>query len=121
MGLAALAAGEPAAKNRQTMADLHDRISELIASPGRDVDGIERTLTDGYAHALSLEAERLRLERRLAEAAERLQPGDPDERTIELSELARRLNGAAAELTDLRRRLSELRRLRLYTSPERTA
>ena len=121
MGRAALAARKPAAKNRRTMAELDDLSSELITSPERDVEGIDRTLADECARALNLGAERLRLERRLAEAAERLRPGDPDERTIELSELARRLNATAAELTDLRRSLVELRRLRLYTSPERTA
>jgi hypothetical protein len=94
------------------MGDLHDRISELIAAPERDSERIDRTLTDGYAHALTLEAERWRLERRLSEAAQNLQPGDPAEKTVELSEIARRLDGYTGELGDLRGRLSELRRLR---------
>jgi hypothetical protein len=102
------------------MDDLDNRIAELLASPEEDVGRIERTLTDGYAQALSLEAERFRLQRRLTEVAEGLRPGDPEEKTIELSELARRLHGNAGELGELRARLSELRRLR-YTSPERTA
>ncbi len=95
------------------MGDLHDRISELIAAPERDLDRIDRTLTDGYAHALTLEAERVRLERRLSEAAQTLQPGDLAEKAIELSEIARRLDGYTGELGDLRGRLGELRRLRL--------
>jgi hypothetical protein len=102
------------------MGDLHNRIAELLASPEGDVERVERTLTDGYAQALSLEAERWRLQRRLTEVAQSLEPGDPAEKTIELSELARRLHGNAGELGELRGRLRELRRLR-YTSPERTA
>lgn len=94
------------------MADLDARIAELIASPERDVARVESTLTDGYAMALALEAERVRLERRLAAAARSLRPGDPEEKTIEVSELARRLSGNAGELGELRGRLSELRRLR---------
>jgi hypothetical protein len=112
MGRAALVAESAATKNRRTMGDLRERISELISSPERDLDHFERTLTDGYAHALMLEAERRRLERRLTEVALSLQPGDPGGKTSELSELAHRLNGTAGELGDLRGRLSELRRLR---------
>ena len=44
-------------------------IDELLApsdGAGRALAQLEETLTDGYAQALSLEAERLRLERRLA-------------------------------------------------------
>jgi hypothetical protein len=92
--------------------DLQTQISELIAAPEQDIGRIERTLTDGYAHALTLEAERFRLERRLTELAHSLQPGDTEEITRELSELARRLDGNAGELGDLRGRLSDLRRLR---------
>ena len=94
------------------MTDLDERISELMAGPESNVERIERTLTDGYARALILDAERLRLERRLTEAARSLQPGDPEGKTIELSELARRLGGNARELGELRARLGELRRLR---------
>ena len=94
------------------MGDLHERISELIAAPDRDPERIDYTLTDGYAHALTLEAERWRLERRLTELAHDLRPGDPAEKTIELSEVARRLDGTAGELGDLRGRLGELRKLR---------
>jgi hypothetical protein len=112
MGRAALVAERAATNNRRTMGDLRERISELISSPERDLDHLERTLTDGYAHALMLEAERRRLERRLTEVALSLQPGDPGGKTSELSELAHRLNGTAGELGDLRGRLSELRRLR---------
>ncbi len=94
------------------MSDLHERISALLAAPHRDPDHLDHTLTDGYAHALALEAERGRLARRLTELAQRLRPGDPAERAVELSELAKRLDGYDGELGDLRGRLGELRRLR---------
>jgi uncharacterized membrane protein YccC len=112
MGRAALVGPGRTTKNRRSVNDLHSQISELIAAPERDLRQIERTLTDGYAHALTLEAERWRLERRLTEVAQSLQPGDTEEAARELSELARRLDGNAGELGDLRGRLSELRLLR---------
>ena len=40
------------------MEELLGQIDSLIGTATRDIDQIERTLTDGYAHALSLEAER---------------------------------------------------------------
>jgi hypothetical protein len=97
------------------MGDLHERISELIAGPERDPAHLDSTLTDGYALALALEAECHRLARRLAELAQTLRPGDPVEKTLELSEVARRLDGYDGELGDLRGRLGELRRLRVQT------
>jgi hypothetical protein len=50
------------------MSELIERITQLIESPERDSELLEQTLTDGYARALSLEAEQQRLERKLAEA-----------------------------------------------------
>jgi hypothetical protein len=64
---------------------------------------LEHVLTDGYAHALALEAERRRLERKLAQAAASL--GGPSAASIEdLAVLGRRIE-------DTDRRLSELRTL----------
>ncbi len=94
------------------MSELDTRISELLDSPEQDPDSIDRTLTDGFAHVLILETERLRLERRFSDAVRRLQPDDGLARTQELSELARQLSGNAGELGQLRGRLGELRRLR---------
>jgi hypothetical protein len=93
------------------MSELDARISQLLDSPERDPDSIDRTLTDGFAHVLTLETERLRLERRLSHAL-RLRPADGVAQTHELSELARQLSGNAGELGELRGRLSRLRRLR---------
>ena len=51
---------------------LEDRIAELLGLPAAgstapSLDRLETTLTDGYAEALALEAERLRIERRRGE------------------------------------------------------
>jgi len=61
---------------------LLEQIDELLtASSSPDEPAtlarLERTLTDGYAHALSLEAEQLRLERRMTELAGELLEGEP--------------------------------------------
>ena len=91
----------------EDLADLCDRIRLLIDRPpaGRE-DDVERTLTDGYARALALEAERRRAENRLralAGSAEHLveavalkgRVGRIDE---ELGELRLLLRGLAAQL-----------------------
>lgn len=92
------------------MTELFEQIRSLIGESTRDLDRIERTLTDGYAHALSLEAERWRLEKRLAEVAQGMQRGDTAKKARELSTLAKRLDGNHGDLTALRGILSDLRR-----------
>ena len=92
------------------MTELFQQISALIEDSERDLDRIERTLTDGYAHALTLEAERWRLEKRLAQVAQELPAGDLEGKGAEMTSLSRRLDGNAAELSNLRGRLGELRR-----------
>jgi hypothetical protein len=90
--------------------ELYSRISALIDERAGDLVHIERTLTDGYAEALSLEAERWRLEKRLAEVAHALPNGDVTAKAHELAALAERLDGNAGELTRLRGALGDLRR-----------
>ena len=93
---------------------LLDQIGALAGAP---VDGdhaqalarIERTLTDGYAEALSLEAERLRLERRIGEVAAGLTDRNKEHKAEELALLGRRLSTLSAELTRLRDALGGLR------------
>ena len=70
---------------------------------------LEDTLTAGYAHALSLEAERLRLERRMSELAGALHEGNKEQKTQELVQVSRRITSAHAEIERLRCSLSELR------------
>lgn len=68
---------------------------------------MEDTLTDGYARALQLEAERLRLERRIGELARSV---DSQEEADELKALAARLRNVDVELERLRNRLGALQK-----------
>jgi hypothetical protein len=81
-----------------------EQIEELLNAEAPSLDSLESTLTDGYAQALALEAERWRLERRLGEVA---RAGDTDA-TEELSSIGRRLRTADGELATLRRLLGSL-------------
>jgi hypothetical protein len=92
------------------MTELHEHISALIALRMPDLDEIERTLTDGYAHALHLEAEKLRLEKRIAEVAHDLHGGDAAAKVQEISTLAKRVDAGIGDLTELRSLLTDLRR-----------
>ena len=92
---------------------IHDEIRNLLDAPptGEDapsIDAIEHTLTSGYATALALEAERLRLERKIAAVAAQLGE-DPDGPHSELTELGQRLSTADGDLVQLRGLLSSLR------------
>jgi hypothetical protein len=89
---------------------LRDEIAELLRMPEDGVgaatlDTIESTLTDGYAEALALEAERSRIERRLGEVAR-----DPsgEENLREFARLAESLEDADKELERLRTLLRDL-------------
>ncbi len=92
------------------MSDLLDRISALLAAPTRDLGQIERTLTDGYAYALVLEAERGRLERRVAALSRSIEGGDLTSKARELADVARSLESNTADLALLRGTLADLRR-----------
>src|SRR3954466_14326231 len=87
-----------------------DNIRALLDS-GEEVDLIvlERTLTDGYAHALSLEAERWRIEKRISEVAAMLNGTDEEPKTKELASLAKRLETSHLDLVALRSLLAVLR------------
>ena len=65
---------------------------------------LEHTLTDGYAYALGLERERIRLERRLQSLL-----GSAEALSTEMTELSARLADAERELADVRALLAELR------------
>jgi len=94
------------------LAPLLERITSLLknrsADPGKPlVTEMEDTLTDGYARALELESERLRLERRIGQLARQV---DGPHETDELRALAARLRDVDIELDRLRGRLGALQR-----------
>jgi hypothetical protein len=96
-----------------TGAMIHDEIQTLLKAPptGDDapsLDDLEHTLTAGYARALALEAERWRLERRIAKVAAALS-GSAETQHSELATLGKRLSAADGDLTRLRELLSSLR------------
>jgi ABC-type phosphate transport system auxiliary subunit len=93
---------------------IHEEIRSLLDAPptGDDapsLDDIEHTLTSGYASALALEAERLRLERRISAVAAKLDEDASDLRHSELKKLGQRLSAADVDLNRLRALLSSLR------------
>jgi septation ring formation regulator EzrA len=92
---------------------LLEQIDELLAATSSEepdvLAHIERTLTDGYAHALSLEAKRLRLERRMSELAGEPHEGNQELKAKELGQLSRQLTQNGEELDQLRGTLSQLR------------
>jgi hypothetical protein len=94
------------------MTHLLDEIATLIEAPDADRNEVERTLTDGYAHALALEAERSRLQKRVAEVTSGLQHDGSPEHAMELRQLTRRLDGTASDLSALRTILAQLRKRR---------
>jgi ABC-type phosphate transport system auxiliary subunit len=103
-------------------ATLYDDIRALLDEPsgGEEtgfLDRAEHTLTDGYARALALETERVRLQKRMSELAHGLdgeRGGAPAE---ELATVARRLSATGTELRNLRRVLRSLRaRTRAFAS-----
>jgi hypothetical protein len=102
------------------------QIEKLLIAPtsgatAPTLASLEDTLTEGYAQALALEAERWRLERRLGEVARTAGGPDASSLTEELSALAKRLTRADGELSQLRSLLGSLheraRSMRLQAQP----
>src|SRR5215472_301833 len=92
---------------------LQEKIAELLRRPekGADapsLDSIESTLTDGYAQALALEAERMRIERRLGEVARDAGEVAAHSVAAEIAELSERLDSADGEIVRLRSLLRSL-------------
>src|SRR3954471_10389278 len=81
-------------------------IRSLTSAPDPGLEEVERTLTDGYAHALQLEAERLRLQRRLEQRAGALVDTPPSEQVAEITGLARGVAQTDGELLELRAALA---------------
>src|SRR3954447_17513391 len=80
------------------------QIEDILSAPAPTLARVEDALTEGYANALALEAERLRLERRVGEVA-RMINGDHGE---ELRKLGARLRRADGEIEQLRSLLGTL-------------
>jgi hypothetical protein len=94
------------------LASLLDRIRLLLERDAADpsvpiLTELEHTLTDGYAVALELEGERLRLERRIGELAHTVSGPDDAE---ELKDHAQRLQATAQQIASLREVLPQLQR-----------
>jgi hypothetical protein len=70
---------------------------------------VERTLTDGYAHALALEGERLQIERRIDEVTSQLDTDEGGSLVGELSALSQKLGRTERALAELRGLLASLR------------
>jgi len=92
---------------------LHQRIEELLEAPASgdaapSLARLEATLTDGYAQALALEAERSRIERQIGEVAGRVDEPSASGVTEEIVTLARKLTHAEGELGNLRAMLRRL-------------
>ena len=97
---------------------LRERIAELLSLPEKgagapSIDTVETSLTDGYAAALALEAERSRIEQRLGEVARR---ADDAEDVREFARLSERLETADGELAGLRSLLRNLQARRRVLS-----
>jgi hypothetical protein len=94
------------------LAAVTDRLSRLLdgieqgETPAREY--VEATLTDGYACALSLDAECRRLESNISENAANLAQERTEERALELSALARLLARRRQERDSLRDLLAVL-------------
>jgi uncharacterized protein YicC (UPF0701 family) len=104
---------------------LRDEIADLLRMPedgagAPTLDTIESTLTDGYAEALVLEAERSRLERRLGEVARDAGEVSAHSVAAELAQLSERLDAADEDIARLRsllRSLQGVRRRRRAAAP----
>jgi hypothetical protein len=74
------------------------------------LERVDVTLTDGYAHALQLEAERRRIEQRISEVVSAAPTGGVDSvHDPELVALAERLTTASENIAALRALLRSLR------------
>ena len=91
-----------------------DEIRDLLAAPepmeaGPFLDRVDDTLTSGYAQALELEAERWRVERRIAEVLAELAAQSSDSRVAELSTLVEKRATTEERIVALRTLLASLR------------
>jgi tRNA C32,U32 (ribose-2'-O)-methylase TrmJ len=91
-----------------------ERIGDLLALPsqGRGApsrERIESVLTEGYAEALALDGQRLRLERKIDQVTAHLARGE-ESRVSDLQKVLARIEETEEELAQLRKLLTALRR-----------
>jgi hypothetical protein len=91
-------------------AELRERIEVLLSARDASVEEVEEALTAGYGYALSLDSQRLRIERRISELAAHAE--DP-EAAGELRKLWLRSRTLVSELSELRALLAQLKATRL--------
>jgi hypothetical protein len=94
-----------------------DDIRSLLATPNSGepasfLELVDATLTEGYAHALQLEAERRRIERRIAELIAALPSEGSELEAFELADLSDLLTAANESIAALRALLDSLRERR---------
>jgi chromosome segregation ATPase len=92
---------------------MHEQIAELLSLPqtgegAPTLAAVEDALTEGYAQALALEAERWRLERSLGDVAREAHDRDASEVATRLAALSERITSANRELARLRALLARL-------------
>jgi hypothetical protein len=85
-------------------APMVDQIEELLRDDAPSLASVEDTLTEGYARALALEAERLRIEKRVVEV---VKDAGADQ-AAELKRLGTSLTRADGEIERLRALLGTL-------------
>ncbi|HYZ18658.1 MAG TPA: hypothetical protein VE615_03860 [Gaiellaceae bacterium] len=98
----------------QTLDTVFEHVRALLAAPQNGGaaparDRLELTLTEGYAAALALDGDRMRLERRIEQLTFSFAEGD-ESRPEELRRLIARLHAVEDDLADLRALLEKLRR-----------
>jgi hypothetical protein len=86
--------------------EIRTLLEEPASGPEHSLERLEDTLTEGYARALALEAEQLRLERQIGKLGADVGRGESDE---QIATLAGRLSHTSARLSTLRALLTGLR------------
>ena len=97
-------------------------LQQPASAPDQSLERLEDTLTEGYARALALEAERLRIEREIGALGADVSRGERTGNEIEklaarLSHASRRLEGLRSLLASLRQRTDAVRTRRPARSP----
>jgi hypothetical protein len=96
-------------------------LQQPASAPDQSLERLEDTLTEGYARALALEAERLRIEREIGALGADVNRGERTGDEIEtlavrLSHASRRLEGLRSLLASLRQRTDVVRTHQLARS-----